>query len=116
MLRPIILQFLFSNSDLRPAIYPSSVVQTGVKSFGWEKRIAHPLPIHSWKLMGPSVVSALKLGASSPIWSAIPSLLSTEFGDDVWLSLIKLLVNTGNGDLTRVDLAKDDCSPFIIRA
>src|SRR5215813_5556326 len=96
MLRPIILQFLFSNSDLRPAIYPSSVVQTGVKSFGWKKES----PIHCWKLMGPCVVSALKLGASSPIWSAIPSLLSTELGDDVSLSLIKLLVNTVTEDLT----------------
>jgi hypothetical protein len=28
---------------------PSLVVQTGVKSFGWENRIAQPLPIHSWK-------------------------------------------------------------------
>jgi hypothetical protein len=35
-----------------------------VKSFGWEKRMAHPEPIHSWKLMGPWVVSAVKFGAS----------------------------------------------------
>jgi hypothetical protein len=40
-------------------------VQTGVKSFGCENKIAQPSPIHSWKLMAPSVVSAEKLGASS---------------------------------------------------
>ena len=44
-------------------------MQTGVKSFGWENRMAHPLPIHSWKLMGPWVVSAVKLGASLLILS-----------------------------------------------
>src|ERR1700733_2409397 len=46
-------------------MYPSSVVQTGVKSLGWEKRTAHPSPIHSWKLRVPCEVSAVKLGASS---------------------------------------------------
>jgi hypothetical protein len=44
-------------------------VQTGVKSFGCEKRMAQPEPIHSWKLMGPWVVSAVKLGASPLILS-----------------------------------------------
>ncbi len=61
---PMILQSRWSNSFLRPATAPSSVVQTGVKSFGCENRIAHPSPIHSWKLMVPSVVSAVKSGAS----------------------------------------------------
>jgi hypothetical protein len=41
------------------------VVQTGVKFFGCENKIAQPSPIHSWKLIGPSVVSAEKLGVSS---------------------------------------------------
>jgi len=41
------------------------VVQTGVKFFGCENKIAQPSPIHSWKLMGPSVVSAEKSGATS---------------------------------------------------
>src|SRR5947209_15871254 len=53
----------------------SSVVQTGVKSFGCENRMAHPLPIHSWKLIGPSVVSAVKFGASSLMRSDIATLL-----------------------------------------
>ena len=44
-------------------------MQTGVKSLGWEKRIAQPSPIQSWKLMVPRVVSAVKSGASSPICS-----------------------------------------------
>src|SRR2546426_11023067 len=40
-------------------------------SLGWEKRIAHWLPIHSWKSIGPWVVCAVKFGASSPIRKAI---------------------------------------------
>ena len=50
---------------------PSSVVHTGVKSFGWENRIAQPSPIHWWKSIGPSVVSAWKLGAVSPMRNAM---------------------------------------------
>jgi hypothetical protein len=45
---------------------PSSVVQTGVKSAGWEKRIAQLPPSHWWKSMSPCVVLAWKLGASEP--------------------------------------------------
>ena len=44
---------------------PSSVVQTGVKSFGCENRMAQPSPIHSWKWIVPWVVSAVKSGATS---------------------------------------------------
>ena len=50
-----------------PATVPSSVVQTGVKSFGCEKRMAQPSPIHSWKRIAPAVVSAVKSGATSLI-------------------------------------------------
>src|SRR6476659_2339044 len=51
----------------------------GVKSLGCENRIAHPLPIHSWKRILPSVVSAVKSGALSPmpimpVMSRSPSL------------------------------------------
>jgi enoyl-CoA hydratase len=42
------------------------VVQTGVKSLGWENRMPQLSPSHSWKLMVPSVVSAVKSGAVSP--------------------------------------------------
>ena len=35
---------------------PSSVVQTGVKSFGCETITAQLPPSHSWKLIRPSVV------------------------------------------------------------
>ena len=55
-----------SNSGLMLAMVPSSVVQTGVKSFGCENSTAHESPIHSWKRMGPSVVSASKSGATLP--------------------------------------------------
>src|SRR5712691_4299169 len=71
MLKPMILVLRLSNSGLSFAMYPSSVVHTGVKSFGCEKRIAHLSPIHSWKRIFPSVVSAVKSGASSPIRTAI---------------------------------------------
>jgi len=36
-----------SNSGLIRAMYPSSVVQTGVKSFGWENSTVHESPIQS---------------------------------------------------------------------
>src|SRR3954447_25055081 len=64
-LSPMILQLRLENSGSRPAMYPSSVVQTGVKSFGCENRTAQPSPIHSWKSMVPCVVSAVKFGAVS---------------------------------------------------
>jgi hypothetical protein len=51
------------------------VVQTGVKSLGCEKRMAHLSPIHSWKRIFPSVVSAVKSGASSPIRTDMIALL-----------------------------------------
>ena len=68
---PTILTFLRSNSGLIFAMYPSSVVQTGVKSLGCENSTAHESPIQSWNLIGPSVVSASKSGAVSPICNAI---------------------------------------------
>ena len=49
-----------SNSGFSFAVYPSSVVQTGVKSFGCENNTAQELPIQSWNLMRPCVVSASK--------------------------------------------------------
>src|SRR6202167_1665780 len=64
-LSPMILQLRFSNSGCNPAIYPSSVVHTGVKSLGCENKIAQPSPIHSWKLIVPCEVSAVKSGAVS---------------------------------------------------
>src|SRR5437660_4878169 len=74
--RPMIFTFQGSNSDLIFAMYPSSVVQTGVKSFGCEKRTAQESPIQSWNWIFPSVVSASKSGAVSLIWRAILILLS----------------------------------------
>src|SRR6266852_7418935 len=64
-LKPMILVLRLANSGCNPAIYPSSVVHTGVKSLGCENKIAHPSPIHSWKRMVPCVVSAVKSGAVS---------------------------------------------------
>src|ERR1700745_4232392 len=49
-------------------MYPSSVVQTGVKSFGCENKTAQELPIQSWNRIRPSLVSASKSGAVSPIF------------------------------------------------
>src|SRR5687768_3498488 len=72
---PMIFTLRRSNSGLIRAMYPSFVVQTGVKSFGCETRIAHGSPIQSLKLIVPSVVSAVKSGAGSLIVSAIYRLL-----------------------------------------
>src|SRR6266849_10313434 len=73
-LRPTILQLRLSNAGFSPAIYPSSVVQTGVKFFGCENKMAQPFPIHSWKLIRPCVLSAVKLGASLLILNAMTYL------------------------------------------
>src|SRR5437868_5807073 len=73
--RPMILVLRLSSAGLIRAMYPSSVVHTGVKSFGCEKRTAHPFPIHWWKSTGPCVVCAVKFGASSPIRNVIRTLL-----------------------------------------
>src|ERR1700726_2527695 len=70
-LSPISLTPRLSNSGLSLASAPSSVVQTGVKSFGCENRSAQLLPIQSWNLILPSVVSASKPGATAPIWRAL---------------------------------------------
>src|ERR1022692_969126 len=66
-LNPITLQLRLAKSGAKPAMEPSSVVHTGVKSLGCENRTAHPSPIHWWKWMVPWVVSAVKSGAVSLI-------------------------------------------------
>src|SRR5437588_12837529 len=68
---PISLTPRLSNSGFNFARAPSSVVQTGVKSFGCENNSAQLLPIQSWNLILPSVVSASKSEAVAPIWSAM---------------------------------------------
>src|SRR5881396_2696269 len=70
------LTFRRSNCGFIFAMYPSSVVHTGVKSFGCENKTAHESPIQSWKRMRPSVVSASKSGAVSPIFIVVPLRLS----------------------------------------
>lgn len=82
-LSPMSLTPLFVNSGSSLAKAPSSVVQTGVKSSGWEKRMhhlspktlqpvhclvskLHLVPMYSWKLTLPFVVSASKLGVTVP--------------------------------------------------
>src|SRR5215831_5085989 len=72
--RPTILTLRLSNSGLSLAIVPSSVVQTGVKSFGCEKSTPQELPSQSWKRTFPSVVSASKSGAVSPIANVMTNL------------------------------------------
>ncbi|KAH3680596.1 hypothetical protein WICPIJ_008216 [Wickerhamomyces pijperi] len=84
--KPINLVFLASNSFFKAAKAPNSVVQIGVKSRGWEKRMVHLSPIHSWKLILPTVVSTSKFGAVEPILS---------FGCSSALNVLKPLVKTG---------------------
>src|SRR5579875_2297909 len=69
------LALRLSNSLFSLATAPSSVVHTGVKSLGWENRMPQLSPSHSWNLMVPSVVSAVKSGASSPSCNAMRNLL-----------------------------------------
>src|SRR4051794_6581453 len=69
--RPISLTPRLSNSGFSLASAPSSVVQTGVKSLGCENNSAQLLPIQSWNLIFPSVVSASKSGAVAPIGSVM---------------------------------------------
>src|SRR6185437_9950739 len=68
--------FRRSNSGFIFAMYPSSVVQTGVKSFGCENKTAHESPIQSWNRIRPSLVSASKSGAVSPIFIVLPPRFS----------------------------------------
>src|ERR1700730_7646834 len=67
-LSPMTLTLRLSNSGLMRATSPSSVVHTGVKSFGCENRTAQESPIHSWKRIFPWLVCASKSGAVSPIF------------------------------------------------
>src|ERR1035438_9751333 len=87
-LSPISLTPRLSNSGLSLASAPSSVVQTGVKSFGCENTSAQLLPIQSWNLILPSVVSASKSGATAPIWRAmlLPHLIQVT-GEFLFLSI-----------------------------
>ncbi len=65
--RPMSSVFRAFQSAFMEAKVMNSVVQTGVKSAGWEKRTTQRPLKSSGKLMGPWVVSAVKAGASSPI-------------------------------------------------
>ncbi|MNT39403.1 hypothetical protein D3C72_1756460 [compost metagenome] len=78
---PITLVPRFAHSSASCATAPNSVVHTGVKSFGWEKRIAQSEPIQSWKVMGPWSVSAVKLGTRSLMRSAMDMPSSSLMND-----------------------------------
>src|SRR5690554_2997440 len=64
-----------ANLSLSLAVRPSSVVHTGVKSAGWEKRTPQPSPSHSWNEILPSLESCSKSGAVSPKRKLIFALL-----------------------------------------
>src|SRR5487761_1701383 len=81
-LTPMSLVLRLAKSSLRFAKSPSSVVHTGVKSAGWENRIPQLSPRYSYRLMVPSVLSAVKFGAASPSCSAIFLLLLIFRRDD----------------------------------
>src|SRR5437764_13545092 len=74
----MILTPRLSNSGLILAMYPSSVVQIGVKSLGCENSTAQESPIQSWKLILPSVVFATKSGAVSPMARLMLALLGAK--------------------------------------
>ena len=64
--RPIGFTCRLSHSPFSRATSASSVVQTGVKSFGWLNSTPHEPPSQSWNLMRPWVVSCSKSGAIWP--------------------------------------------------
>src|SRR6201986_1309656 len=78
-LSPMTLAPRAANWVSSAATAPSSVVQTGVKSFGCEKSTAQLSPIHSWKFTVPWVVSAVKSGATSLMRRDIVFYLPFEF-------------------------------------
>ncbi len=83
-------------------------MQTGVKSFGCENKITQELPIQSWKRIRPSVVSASKSGAVSPIFIDCPFY---------FIGLEKILFNPAakvniTAPLTFVFLTSDLCPLF----
>src|SRR5262244_1318618 len=78
--RPMTLTLRLSNSGLSAETRPSSVVQTGVKSLGCENRTPQLVPRYGWKLIGPSVVSAVKCGASSPSCNSMAYLRYRDLG------------------------------------
>ena len=80
-------------------------MQTGVKSFGWENNTAQELPIQSWNWILPSVVSASKSGAVSPILSVMCASLQRGTHSNVPASTRHL-----NGSSER------DCPGLIARA
>ena len=61
-LRPMTLTPRAAHSGCSLAVAPNSVVHTGVKSAGWENSTHQELPMNSWKLIGPVLVSAVKSG------------------------------------------------------
>ena len=66
--RPMSTVFRSAKALSRPAKARNSVVQTGVKSAGWEKRTTHFSLFHSESLRRPCVVLASKSGAGPPSW------------------------------------------------
>ena len=55
-----------------------------------KNKTAHELPIHSWNLIGPSVVSALKSGAMLPSWTLI---CPPHFWQETRIDLARATVN-----------------------
>src|SRR5450432_1015453 len=85
------------NSSFSLEARPSSVVHTGVKSFGCENKIPQLLPSHWWKAMGPSVDSWLKSGAMLPMCR----LMVFSSVSHLWAETITLL--------SRLFLCSDGC-------
>src|ERR1700691_3499717 len=102
---PMILTPRLSNSGLSRAMVPSSVVHTGVKSWGCEHSTTQLLPIQSWKRILPSVVSASKSGAVSPICSAMENL--RRLGCSDFCECIAILIYGGNWPNTSSNTRND---------
>src|SRR5665213_4047472 len=93
-LRPMTLALRFLKSGLSLATAPSSVVHTGVKSFGCENRMPQESPSHSWNLISPCVVLAVKSGAISPMRRDM----------EVLLGILELGIRERRGIILRVEM------------
>src|SRR5581483_5496764 len=117
---PISLTPRLSNSGFSRARAPSSVVQTGVKSLGWENNSAQLSPIQSWNLILPSVVSAAKSGATEPVWRGMLQPHVVQVTGDFALASIGRSSTDVNGRLSNgkdiLSLAGLQPCPFGARA
>ncbi len=91
MLSPISLVLREANHSLFWAKPLSSVVQTGVKSAGCEKRMAQLPLMYSLNFSGPWVVIASKSGAGSPMRGIVFIVSMQQINDGCMFSRVMIV-------------------------